>query len=370
MSIALTIGWNTIVYTGKAQSAEDAFASIISYIKEVYYWDKLTGAYGLVITTTTMVPYRAYWIDVTQDCIWTYGVEETAPSSVYLYSGTNMASYCGEAISPAEAFASILSYLDTGHWIAYFNNVTKEYELVAIFQGGVWVFPQDLMVPNGVYFIEVTQNCEWVFEVEAVVPCSIFIDAPDSAGEGETVNVSATIRNVLPYHYSYKTEIYAGGTLIFSTDEVITSGSSKTYTASFVMPGGDITILVWVERWSVDYWAYDNAESKLVTLEVPEEYYTLDVIVEPPEAGYVTRSPVDIEYISGTRVTLTAKAYSGYQFVGWGGDASGTSPTVYITMNSNKVVVASFVLIVEEFAGTISRKELEYDHVRESIPVY
>ena len=108
-----------------------------------------------------------------------------------------------------------------------------------------------------------------VLLIEAPVPCEISIEAPDSAQEGQVVNVAATIKNVSSYHYSYKTSIYAGVTLLLSTDEIITSGSSKTYNTSFTMPAGDITILVWVERWFFDHWVYDNSASKDVSLEVP-----------------------------------------------------------------------------------------------------
>ena len=114
----------------------------------------------------------------------------------------------------------------------------------------------------------------------------ISISAPASAAEGETVSVSATIRNVSAYHYSYKTEIYAEGTLLFSTDEVITSGSSRTYNAAFAMPGYDVTILVWVERWSFDHWAYDNSASKEVA-----------VAVAPPLAGTITRKELDYDAV-------------------------------------------------------------------------
>ncbi|GAI29986.1 unnamed protein product, partial [marine sediment metagenome] len=117
VGMELKAGWNAVVYKGKAQLVEEAFASIMSYLdpeSAVYYWDSLTGAYVIPVTDTFMVPYRAYWIKVTQDCTWTYGAEATAPSSVYLYAGwNNLVPWCGEAIPPAEAFAPILSYLST-----------------------------------------------------------------------------------------------------------------------------------------------------------------------------------------------------------------------------------------------------------------
>ena len=39
--------------------------------------------------------------------------------------------------------------------------------------------------------------------------------------------------------------------------------------------------------------------------------------------GVVAKSPNQANYISGTQVTLTATANSGYQFSGWSGDAAG-----------------------------------------------
>ena len=105
-----------------------------------------------------------------------------------------------------------------------------------------------------------------------IYPCSISIGAPASAARGETVSVSATIRNVSAYHFSYRTEIHAGGSLLLSTDEVIASGASRTYNTSRVMPAGNVTILVWVERWVSDHWAYDNSASQVVALLLPLPY--------------------------------------------------------------------------------------------------
>jgi hypothetical protein len=68
--------------------------------------------------------------------------------------------------------------------------------------------------------------------------------------------------------------------------------------------------------------------------------YTLSTSVSPSGAGSI--SPSSGSYESGTAVTLNAIANSGYKFDHWGGDASGSSPTITITMNKNKSVVAYF----------------------------
>ncbi|MBA7669134.1 hypothetical protein ES703_77262 [subsurface metagenome] len=165
--VKLKRGGNFVVYTGRVQSANNALASIISYIdpkKVIYRWNNTNGLYEQVITTSTMVPYGVYWIEVTQDCTWTYGAAETPLTVVPLIAGrTNIVPYCGRAIPPKDAFASILKLLDTGYWVGYFNNVTKEYDSVAFLRSGVWVYPQSLMVPYGAYFIRVWSSGYWWF---------------------------------------------------------------------------------------------------------------------------------------------------------------------------------------------------------------
>lgn len=153
MTVELKAGGNYVVYTGKAQSASDAFASIASYLNPtavVYYWNNLTGLYEQVITTTIMVPYGCYWIEVTQDCTWTYGAEATAPTNIQLYArdAGNIVPYLGPAQPVEDGFASIVAYLTVYY---YFNNTTKSWEFTPT------------MVPNGVYYVGVTQNCIWYF---------------------------------------------------------------------------------------------------------------------------------------------------------------------------------------------------------------
>lgn len=151
MSVSLKAGGNFVVYTGKAQSAADAFASIMSYLdptKVVYYWNNITGLYEQVTTTHLMVPYGVYWIEVTRDCTWTYGPDATAPTSVQLYARWNYVPYLGPVQSVQDAFASIISYLVSYY---YFNNTTKAWEYTPT------------MVPRGVYAVKVSQSCVWTF---------------------------------------------------------------------------------------------------------------------------------------------------------------------------------------------------------------
>ena len=73
--------------------------------------------------------------------------------------------------------------------------------------------------------------------------------------------------------------------------------------------------------------------------------YTLTISINPYNGGTVTKSPNKSTFNSGEVVTLTAVANSGYQFSSWSGDATGSNPTITITMNGNKSVTANFIKI-------------------------
>ena len=70
------------------------------------------------------------------------------------------------------------------------------------------------------------------------------------------------------------------------------------------------------------------------------ETYTLTTQVAPSGAGSI--SPSGGEYEPGVQVTLMASPVTGYTFDQWSGDASNTSATVVITMDSNKFITACF----------------------------
>ena len=204
---------------------------------------------------------------------------------------------------------------------------------------------------------------------------SIAITAPSSAEEGKSVSVSVRITNTLDYHASFIATIYAmpdfyPDQVIGLIDQLIKSGESVTRSASFTMPDCNVAVYIYVERWSHDHWVYDNSATRVVSLEAVAETFHLSVFVPSWAAGgYI--DPGSGEYPAYSTVKLTAHPLSGYQFTGWGGDASGTSLTYNLYMNSDKNVEAYFEPVtVEEFVGTIITKELEYNESRGNIPVY
>jgi len=262
MSVSLKAGGNYVVYTGKAQSASDAFASIVSYLDPasvVYYWNNYTGLHEQVVTTTVMVPYGCYWIEVTQDCTWTYGAEATAPSSVQLYARDvgNIVPYLGPAQPVEDGFASIVAYVTVYYC---FNNMTK-----------LWEFTPT-MVPNGVYFVKVSQDCVWSF----VAPEPPFTEiteivAPSSARAGETVNIEVRVKNIAPYAiYITVTGRVNGLDLGFNNIYYsVPPGGIQSFYDAFIMPSRDVTVIAW-SWYKIDGWPEEPDDEKTKDVNLAE----------------------------------------------------------------------------------------------------
>jgi uncharacterized repeat protein (TIGR02543 family) len=69
---------------------------------------------------------------------------------------------------------------------------------------------------------------------------------------------------------------------------------------------------------------------------------TVMVYASPSEMGSISPQPGPDGYALGTEVTFTATPTKGYRFVSWGGDASGSSKTLTITIDSPKTITATF----------------------------
>ena len=80
--------------------------------------------------------------------------------------------------------------------------------------------------------------------------------------------------------------------------------------------------------------------------------YVLSISSNPAGAGNI--SPSGGTYDSGTSVTVIATPAFGYRFDRWSGDFSGTSPTITLTINSNKEIVANFVSIQYTLSTAVS----------------
>ncbi len=70
-------------------------------------------------------------------------------------------------------------------------------------------------------------------------------------------------------------------------------------------------------------------------------------------------SPEGGQYEQGKQINVTATPASGYRFISWSGDASGTSLTFTITMDSDKTLVAYFSQEREEITQPLYYRELD-----------
>jgi hypothetical protein len=80
--------------------------------------------------------------------------------------------------------------------------------------------------------------------------------------------------------------------------------------------------------------------SKTVTATFTQDEYSLTVNIVGN--GSVSKLPDQPSYHYGSVVTLTATADPGWSFFGWGGDLSGSTNPIAITIDGNKTVTAVF----------------------------
>jgi hypothetical protein len=70
--------------------------------------------------------------------------------------------------------------------------------------------------------------------------------------------------------------------------------------------------------------------------------FLLNVTINPPEGGSVTKNPSKSSYNWNEPVILTAFANIGYVFLKWMGDLTGSVNPSTIRMNANKNIIAVF----------------------------
>lgn len=85
-----------------------------------------------------------------------------------------------------------------------------------------------------------------------------------------------------------------------------------------------------------------NSATSSPTTSPGQQNYSLSVSINPPGSGTISVVPPGDSFAPGIKVTIIATALEGYKFDHWGGDASDTSSTVVISMDSSKEIDAYF----------------------------
>ncbi|GAI16482.1 unnamed protein product [marine sediment metagenome] len=186
----------------------------------------------------------------------------------------------------------------------------------------------------------------------------LFMNEASPVQVASYAGVLCTVAAPPPAEYTLEVSIEPPG-----AGSVTISPSKATY------PAGEVVTLVATpySGYEFDHWGgwppYPGVGSTSSTLKItmtanwwvvaafrevapPPAQYTLEVTIEPPATGYVTKSPSKARYSAGEVVTLTAKPYSGYEFDHWGGwppypGVGSTSPSIQITMDADWWVVTA-----------------------------
>jgi uncharacterized cupredoxin-like copper-binding protein len=93
----------------------------------------------------------------------------------------------------------------------------------------------------------------------------------------------------------------------------------------------------------------NNHESSTISPEftkttaVTNESVMITTEIQPVGSGSVTVNPSFTEYQKGSTVNLIARANNNMVFDRWSGDAIDTTPSIYVTLDTNKKVTANFI---------------------------
>ncbi|PYM07427.1 MAG: hypothetical protein DMD82_05410, partial [Candidatus Rokuibacteriota bacterium] len=197
--------------------------------------------------------------------------------------------------------------------------------------------------------------------------------SPDQASYTYGTQVTLTPTPATGYHFTG----WSGDTSTTANPLVLTMTRARSLTASFAIDSYTLSVTVSgsgtvakspnqasytygtvvtltatpATGWHFVGWSGDATSStnplsltmdgpKAVTAGFAINTYALTVTTNG--LGTVAKSPDQASYNYGTVVTLTATPSAGTYFVSWGGDASGTTSPVTVTMDGPKGVTATF----------------------------
>ncbi|GAA4300188.1 InlB B-repeat-containing protein [Nibribacter koreensis] len=196
------------------------------------------------------------------------------------------------------------------------------------------------------------------------------INISNTAGKGVTWKVEVTTPGTYQLQWNYA----GGGSAALEVARLLVNQAIVSETVSFLKPKDSNTFLTtelvpvtlakgvneikiestanaplgdiaWMEITGEDPIAADCSQAiGSGGNDDPNATFALSASANPAQGGTVTVNPNASTYAKNTVVTVTATPAPGYVFTGWGGNATGTSPTTAVTMNSEKSVIANFAL--------------------------
>ncbi|HOX56136.1 MAG TPA: immunoglobulin domain-containing protein [Candidatus Paceibacterota bacterium] len=138
------------------------------------------------------------------------------------------------------------------------------------------------------------------------------------AGQSATFTVTATGTAPLGYQWRFNSAPIAGAT-----------GSAYTRASVQAAHAGSYSVVITNSAGST------NSANAVLTVNCL-------LTATAGNGGTVSKSPDQASYTANAVVTLTATTNTGYTFIGWSGDATGTVNPLSVTMTTNKTITANF----------------------------
>ena len=215
--------------------------------------------------------------------------------------------------------------------------IIPTYSLTALAPGGGNVSPAgSIYASNTAVAVTATASNGWTF----------LNWLGDASGSNPTTNVVMNRNKLVQAVF---------GTTLSKT--VTGNGSVSVYPAAALYPYGTVVRLtataqpgsyfaVWGNGASGNvnplYFNVTNPNPTVSSLFASLSGGQVALTAAPNGFGRVTANPRSNSYSPGSSVTLTATPDSGQSFLGWSGDASGTSDPLLITMDQSKVITGVF----------------------------
>lgn len=277
-----------------------------------YYYDACRTPWRIAIDYAWYGDERAKsYLDKTNDFILNYigGISNVVDG--YQQNGTATGSYHNSTY--------VATFACAGIGLSNQSNLDGYYtEMVSLGKYSYFDYLMDLFgrtTLTGKFYNPLQNTTDVPVTGVSVSPATLSIQV------GSSGNLSAS---VLPSNASNKSLTWSS------------NSSNVTVTSSGIVSGNSAGTAV-VTATTADGGFTD---SSVITVTETSTNYTLGTSIVG--SGSISLSPSGGSYAEGQIVNATAVASSGYVFINWSGDASGTASTVSITMNSNKSIIANF----------------------------
>jgi uncharacterized repeat protein (TIGR02543 family) len=328
------VGWKFVEWSGDISSNENPAIIVmegnktvyVTFIQEEYILTLTIEGLGNVTKTPDQPTY-------------TYGTQVQLTASAEI--GWSFSHWSGNITSSDNPLILII----TGNMTITAHFTLKQYMINAsvIGVGGT-------ITPSGLVTVYYGENITFIMTPDTGYHIlDVLVDGESQGPISECTFYAVTANHTItalfaPNEYTLTVNVYPEGSGTITPNN---TGPSYYY--------GDAVQLTaksnagwYFSRWEGDISGSQNPiiiiidSNKGITAVFTQEVYTLNITIIGN--GSVIKEPNKTFYTNGETVTLTATAEPSWTFSGWGGDISGLTNPIIITMTENKTVTATFTM--------------------------